>query len=189
MPCGYYGSVRIEDGMAIKRVKREEWAAAEAAYGQQIMSLPNAAAYFVAPTDASGCEMWMPYGGMTLAKGLKDHHDRRQIAIHLLAGLSLLHAHNICHGDIKDTNIVIDVTGTARFIDFWRPNAGRMSKTNSAPEEYWLGPHKSPAVDCFRLGIILNRMLPNHSIIQQLLDTDPSTRITAQECHRLLQLV
>ena len=39
MPRGMYSSVRIEDGVAIKRVKRADWAAAEAAYGQTIMAL------------------------------------------------------------------------------------------------------------------------------------------------------
>lgn len=180
MPRGMYSSVRIEDGVAIKTVKRADWAAAEAAYGQTIMALPDAHLYFIAPTEVCDVELRMPWGGTAISRTQLPMDGIKQI----LTALAHLHAHDIIHGDIHDGNILWDGE-RARLIDFWRPNKGRLSAW-SAPEEQWMGPHTSKEVDCYRLGLVLTKHLPDHPLIDRLLDIDPTTRLTAQEAHHLL---
>jgi len=63
------------------------------------------------------------YGGTTLEKYI---FDDRPITfrwlynsfMHLLNGLALFHQHGVYHIDIKGPNIVIDDSGTCKFIDF-----------------------------------------------------------------------
>ena len=177
-----YSSVRIEDGVAIKRVKRADWAAAEAAYGQTIMALHDAHLYFIAPVEVCDVELRMPGGGIAISKIRLPMEGVKQI----LTALAHLHAAGIVHGDIHDGNILWDGQ-RARLIDFWRPNRGRLSAW-SAPEEQWSGPHRSKQVDCYRLGLALTKHLGDHPLIDRLLDIDPTTRLTAQEASQLHEL-
>ena len=42
----------------------------------------------------------------------------RRMVIAMLLGLSFLHAHNIVHGDLKPANILLDIFGFAKLVDF-----------------------------------------------------------------------
>jgi len=178
MPKGIYGTVRIADSIVTKIPRKPEWAEPEAAVGRTIMSLPFAELYYCAPTDAS---LTMPYRGIRI--------DKVPVTItavkHLLDGLSILHDADMIHGDITPTNILVDTDGIPRFIDFWRPNAGRIS-AYSSPEERAAGKWmNSKAIDCWRLGRVLNEVFGDNSIIDGLLDEDPVTRLTASQAHNL----
>jgi serine/threonine protein kinase len=100
---------------------------------------------------------------------------------HLFQGLAMLHDHHLIHGDITDSNVLIDSDGTPRFIDFFRPNKGRLSRY-STPEERAAG-HSitGPTIDCWRLGMVLRDTIGSNAIVEGLLHPDPNQRWTASE--------
>ena len=109
-----------------------------------VMGLPNAAAYFAAPTrscapalpiddpEASKCELKhmrgaptmliMPYAGEQLVSWSTNLVALAQNLVpmmrHLLKGIQLYQGADIVHNDIHMGNIVVDKAGLARFIDF-----------------------------------------------------------------------
>lgn len=175
MPRGMYGTVRITDGIATKIPRKPEWAKAEAAVGCRIMSLPSADVYFCAPVTV---DLQMPDRGKRISR--VSISDSARVIRHLLEGLALLHSNGLVHGDITDSNIVIDTEGIPRYIDFWRPNKGRLSRY-SAPEEFATGSMTGPTIDCWRLGMVLYDTVGKNVITDGLLHPDPAQRWTASQ--------
>lgn len=91
------------------------------------------------------------------------------ISIQLLEGLSVVHRHGVIHGDIKPSNILIDVHGVVKLADF---GVARLVQLNDgglfrgtleylAPErENFNSPTElSPTVDLYSVGIVMLEML------------------------------
>lgn len=185
MPSGRFGHVTDgPDGTVIKIPKNISYLVLELQRGRQVMALPDAELYYCAPTQRNEIGLVMPYAGISLLRKLrrKDHPSLLEIARHLSKGLALLHSYDIIHGDIKGANIVVDEVGIARFIDFWRPPA-RLLCDLSAPEERINGrPHTSKEVDCWRLGLMLQRC----GLSTGYTHSDPTQRWTAEDAVRYL---
>jgi serine/threonine protein kinase len=148
----------------------------EATIGRLIMSLPSADVYFCAPTTD---DLTMPDRGKRISRATIS--DPIRVMRHLLQGLALLHYHHLIHGDITDSNVLIDTDGTPRFIDFFRPNKGRLSRY-STPEERAAGYSMTgPTIDCYRLGLVLRDTIGNSSVVEGLLHPNPACRWTASE--------
>ncbi len=119
--------------------------------------------------------------GAPLSERLKDGalplNDALAIAGALMDGLSLVHGHDITHGDIKPGNIVLDKTDVPRLIDFGLAtmsgrddvlatvSAGGATVTSLAGTLPYLAPEVimgQPAdarADIFSLGAVLYEML------------------------------
>ena len=111
--------------------------------------------------------------GMDLERMLAAHepltiHQRLDIAIDVLNGLSFAHRHGIVHRDVKPANIRITEEGRAKVMDFGvayldsssLTKTGMMMGTPSymAPEQV-VGGKISPATDIFAMGSVLYELL------------------------------
>jgi hypothetical protein len=147
----------------------------EATIGRLIMSLPSADVYFCAPTTD---DLTMPDCGKRISQATIS--DPIRIMRHLLEGLALLHSNGLIHGDITDSNVLIDSDGTPRYIDMWRPNKGRLSRYSSAEERAAGHSITGPTIDCWRLGMVLRDTIGSNAIVEGLLHPDPAQRWTAE---------
>ncbi|KAJ3704685.1 hypothetical protein LUZ61_008390 [Rhynchospora tenuis] len=113
-------------------------------------------------------------------EGHLDECDIRSYARDILLGLSYLHSNSICHGDIKNHNILIGSDGHAKIADFGA--AMQMGETHDgkpgpllgtpsfmAPEVA-RGEKRGPAADIWALGCAIIEMAtgkaPWHGIIK-----------------------
>jgi serine/threonine protein kinase len=64
-------------------------------------------------------QLLSPYGGITIERiTITPKFDFMAILRHLLEGVAKLNAQGICHYDLHRGNVVVDIHGTARIIDF-----------------------------------------------------------------------
>ena len=177
MPRGMYGSVIQVGNRAYKTPRKSEWLVPELERGAVILALPEADRYFCAPFAIESGVLVSRWGGAAI-RTVKVT-DPIGVCQHLIQGLSILHDNGQIHGDINDSNIVVD-DGVARYIDFWRPNRGRLSVWSS-PEEVASGRNiVGPEVDCWRLGLVLQKhcMAPEtEAVIVSLLNPNPAMRL------------
>jgi serine/threonine protein phosphatase PrpC/aminoglycoside phosphotransferase/ribosomal protein L39E len=115
--------------------------------------------------------------GQTLAQWMVDNpraglHKVRDIIGQVAKGLQVFHRLEMLHQDLTPANVMIDVTGTAKIIDFGSTSiagiegdvaaVGRADIAGSiqytAPE-YFLGEGGTQASDIFSLGVIAYQML------------------------------
>jgi serine/threonine protein kinase len=171
-----YGSVKQVGNCAHKSPRRSEWLTPELERGAVIRGLPDADAHFCAPFAIESGVLVSSWGGSPI-RAVRVSNPAA-ITQHLIQGLSLLHNNGLIHGDINDSNIVI-ADGVARYIDFWRPNRGRLSAWSS-PEEVACGKNIiGPAVDCWRLGLVLQKYClspETEAVIGSLLNPNPALR-------------
>jgi len=115
--------------------------------------------------------------GQTLAQWMRDHPRPelatvRGIVAQIGKGLQAFHRLEMLHQDLRPENIMIDVTGTVKIIDFGSTRVAGLAETGtptgpapilgteqySAPE-YFLGANGSARSDVFSLGVIAYQML------------------------------
>lgn len=176
MPRGMYGSVKQVGSCAHKTPRRSEWLLPELERGAVIRGLPDADVYFCAPYGIESGVLVSSWGGSPIRN--VPITNPVTITQHLIQGLSLLHSNGLIHGDINDSNIVI-ADGVARYIDFWRPNKGRLSVWSSPEEVAARRNIISPEVDCWRLGLVLQKycLAPEtEAVISSLTHVDPALR-------------
>ena len=162
-----------------------------------VMGLPDAAAYFAAPTrscapalpiddpEAAKCALKhmtekptmliMPYAGDPLVSWSTNLVTLAQNLVpmmrHLLKGIQLYQGADIVHNDIHMGNIVVDKAGLARFIDFGL--AFRKSKVRGFEEAHHnrdFSPRliwHPPEVQAMRIALGGLRMVESVSEIQE----------------------
>jgi eukaryotic-like serine/threonine-protein kinase len=102
-------------------------------------------------------------------EGALDPQDAIAYAIEVARGLSVAHARNMVHRDIKPQNVLIDAEGRAKLTDFGISRqleedgmtaTGRVLGTTDyvAPEQA-MGRKVDPRTDVYSLGVVLYEML------------------------------
>jgi serine/threonine protein kinase len=172
-----YGSVKQVGNYAHKTPRHSEWLVPELERGALIRGLPDADIHFCAPFAIDSGVLVSSWGGTPIRNVRVT--DPIGVCQHLIQGLLVLHSNGLIHGDINDSNIVISAEGVARYIDFWRPNKGRLSAWSS-PEEVACGKNiVGPAVDCWRLGLVLQKYClspETEAVISNLMHVNPALR-------------
>ena len=115
--------------------------------------------------------------GQTLAQWMIDNpspglHKVRDIIVQIAKGLQAFHRLEMLHQDLTPANVMIDVTGTAKIIDFGSTSIAGIEGDGAAPErtdiagsiqytapEYFVGERGTQASDIFSLGVIAYQML------------------------------
>ncbi len=115
--------------------------------------------------------------GQTLSQWMIDHprpdlETVRGIIEQITKGLRAFHRLEMLHQDLRPANIMIDVTGTVKIIDFGSTSVAGLREIDSpivqhtiqgtAPytaPEYFLGQIGSPRSDMFSLAVIMYQML------------------------------
>jgi len=104
-----------------------------------------------------------------LGDGPLDPIRALEIAGQIARGLQAVHAANMCHRDVKPSNILFAIDGQAKISDFGIARVGdatRMTQTTAilgtptymAPEQAD-GPDVGPRADIYSLGVVLYEML------------------------------
>ncbi len=113
--------------------------------------------------------------GQTLAQWMADNPNPslelvRDIIGQIAKGLQAFHRHEMVHQDLRPNNIMIDVHGTVKIIDFGSTYVAGIAETSSrhmqilgtaqftAPE-YFLGVQGDARADIFSLAVIAYQML------------------------------
>jgi serine/threonine protein kinase len=115
--------------------------------------------------------------GQTLTQWMRDNPKPdvsavRDIVKQIARGLQAFHRLEMLHQDLRPENIMIDVTGTVKIIDFGSTKVAGLSEISSPLEkqhvlgtaqytapEYFLGEPGSPRSDLFSLAVICYQML------------------------------
>ncbi|RDL43199.1 bifunctional protein-serine/threonine kinase/phosphatase [Marinomonas piezotolerans] len=115
--------------------------------------------------------------GITLTQWMRDNPkpaltDVRNIAQQIARGLRAFHRLEMLHQDLKPDNIMIDVHGTVKIIDFGSTYVAGLNNTDLSRErlpilgtaqytapEYFIGKTANASADVFSLGIIVYQML------------------------------
>jgi serine/threonine protein kinase len=115
--------------------------------------------------------------GQTLTQWMRDNPKPdvsavRDIVKQIARGLQAFHRLEMLHQDLRPENIMIDVTGTVKIIDFGSTKVAGLSEISSPLEkqhilgtaqytapEYFLGEPGTPRSDLFSLAVICYQML------------------------------
>ncbi len=113
--------------------------------------------------------------GKTLAQWMIDNPSPdidmvRSIVEQIAKGLQAFHRQEMVHQDLRPNNVMIDLTGTAKIIDFGstkvagiteirKTNEGIVGTAQYTAPEYFLGETGTTQSDLFSLGIITYQML------------------------------
>jgi serine/threonine protein phosphatase PrpC len=115
--------------------------------------------------------------GQTLAQWMLDNphpdlHTVRGIIDQVARGLYAFHRLEMLHQDLRPNNIMLDITGTAKIIDFGSTKVAGIAEITTPIEqqnllgtaqytapEYFLGEPGTPQSDLFSLGVIAYQML------------------------------
>ncbi|MBV8535975.1 MAG: protein kinase, partial [Alphaproteobacteria bacterium] len=115
--------------------------------------------------------------GQTLAQWMIDNprpglHKVRDIIGQVAKGLQAFHRLEMLHQDLRPENVMIDVTGTAKIIDFGSTSIAGIDGEGTGADrseiagsiqytapEYFLGQGGTQASDVFSLGVIAYQML------------------------------
>jgi len=114
--------------------------------------------------------------GQTLAQWMTDNPKPdlevvRDIVEQIARGLQALHRQEMLHQDLRPANVMIDVNGTVKIIDFGSVRVAGVAESHIGPEnhllgtaqytapEYFLGEPGSQASDLFSLAVIAYQML------------------------------
>ena len=118
--------------------------------------------------------------GQTLAQWMADNKTPalervRDITAQIAAGLQAFHRQEMVHQDLRPANVMIDVQGTVKIIDFGAvkvaglseiqpSNEGIMGTAQYTAPEYFLGELGSHQADIFSLGVMVYQMLSGGSL-------------------------
>ena len=115
--------------------------------------------------------------GHTLAQWMTDHpapslDAMRRITEQIARGLQAFHRKEMLHQDLRPENVMIDVTGTVKIIDFGAVHVAGLAEGSDAPRpdalvgtlqytapEYFTGQGGSAASDLFALAVLTYQML------------------------------
>ncbi len=114
--------------------------------------------------------------GQTLSRWMTDNPNPdiekvRDIVQQIARGLNALHRQQMLHQDLRPANIMIDMHGTVKIIDFGSVSVAGIDEINGLPQhhilgtaqytapEYFLGEPGSIASDLFSLAVIAYQML------------------------------
>ena len=113
--------------------------------------------------------------GQTLAQWMVDNPSPdletvRNIIVQIGKGLQAFHRQEMVHQDVRPNNIMVDMSGTVKIIDFGSTkvagiseviakNEGIMGTAQFTAPEYFLGELGTPQSDVFALGVIAYQML------------------------------
>jgi serine/threonine protein kinase len=101
-------------------------------------------------------------------KGRLTEYEARHLFIQIAHGVEHMHKHFICHRDLKLENIILDVNGVPKIIDFgfatkFHPQklcyTDCGSESYAAPELYNREGYIGPEIDIWTLGVILYIMV------------------------------
>lgn len=105
---------------------------------------------------------------MLLDKGRLDEINARRIFRQILSSVDYIHKNSVVHRDLKIENIIIDVNGNAKLIDFGLSNFydNKNFLTTFCGSLYFAAPellkgqmYNGPEIDTWSLGVILFTML------------------------------
>ncbi|XP_058750461.1 probable leucine-rich repeat receptor-like protein kinase At1g68400 [Vicia villosa] len=114
----------------------------------------------------NGSLFWLLHGNRGPGRTPLDWTTRLKIAAGAAQGVAFIHNHNnntnLTHGNIKSTNILVDVSGTARVVDFglsvFTLPSARRSNGYRAPEASD-GRKPSQKSDVYAFGVLLMEIL------------------------------
>ena len=142
---------------------------------------------------------WSEINAVVVTAGKSQPRVKPGIAMAIirdcLAALAALHRENVIHGDLKPSNIMLKVTGTAKIVDVGSafdlsnvPPQRTCTPVYAAPEVLEHG-ESSPQSDLASLGYVLIEMLsgtPTFAGISNLRDLLEAKRFLAQRLPRVL---
>ncbi|XP_061368195.1 probable leucine-rich repeat receptor-like protein kinase At1g68400 [Gastrolobium bilobum] len=111
----------------------------------------------------NGSLFWLIHGNRGPGRTPMDWTTRLKIAAGAARGVAFIHNNNLTHGNIKSTNVLIDVAGNARVADFGLfifagPSSNGRSNGYRAPEASD-GRKQSQKSDVYSFGVLLMEML------------------------------
>lgn len=125
---------------------------------------PYIVPFFEANADESGVHLVYEYTeGITL-KNLIAHQGRldvtyaARLASRLLDAVAYAHENDICHGNIKAANVLIDKKDVPRIMDFG------IAPLKEAQPGHAAGDISGPAADIYALGLLFYEMLAGKSV-------------------------
>lgn len=169
--------IKSKSIMAIKRmphttVKQRKANMQEVHFLRLLRGKPNIVNYY--GTFRKGEEVWVVMDfmeggtlGQAAAKRALHENHVAYLAREVLKGLAVLHSMGLVHRDLKPHNIMIDIDGGVKLIDFGlcvdlNKNKGPKSMVGSAfwmaPEMILRQPHGTPA-DIFSFGVVMFEVL------------------------------
>ena len=180
-----------EGKKVIGKITTKEEIEAELEISKQIEKIPNYSSYFIIqqldnctttnfatmrPTYASDCpqyekkddsklyQLLSPFGGIDLGKFvLTPSFQFKEALQHMLEAVGLMIQHNVCHTDLHSNNIVKDVRGKLRIIDFGMAFPGD-EVSYKYVKEYVSDTHYSPTY---------NQIPPEFTVLLALFDGIP----------------
>jgi len=160
-----------EDRACLERLLMEEWIARRIDNAHVLKAYPQ-------PRKRSCLYIVTEYiEGQTLSQWMTDHpkpdlETVRGIIDQIARGLQAFHRLEMVHQDLRPDNVMIDVTGTAKIIDFGSTQVAGILEDAApgaqspilgteqyAAPEYFLGEGGSSRSDIFSLGVIAYQML------------------------------
>ncbi|AES97517.1 putative protein kinase RLK-Pelle-LRR-III family [Medicago truncatula] len=115
----------------------------------------------------NGSLFWLLHGNRGPGRTPLDWTTRLKIATQTAKGIAFIHNNNLTHGNIKSTNILINVSGNTHVADFGLSIFTLPSKTRSngyrAPETSLDGRKNSQKSDVYAFGVLLMEILTGKS--------------------------
>ena len=134
--------------------------------------------------------------GGSLADRLREGRplkDPARVALGFVAGLAAIHASGVAHGDLKPANLLIDVRGEPRIVDFGLAGAhaeatvtlvdgGGVGTPGYMAPEVLRGGRPSPRADVYAAGLVLDAIFQGAAppafaqVIAKARSADPAAR-------------
>ncbi len=127
----------------------------------------------------------------------KGHNQRREVVRQLLSAVGHLHNHQVCHCDLKPSNILVTTDGNVvKLIDFGLSDGPQYASFKQptgtiswASPEQKVGGTTSAVSDIYSIGLIMHRLMPREFLFAErhAMRKNPKRRPqTVEELERLL---